>query len=196
MEINETHAHLLEYIHIVDGVLPPETLESFLKICNNYPDFQSGKILGNNNSVDEKIRKTKIWYLKSIQEKSLTTVHWANFLQFIFNQLIKEYRNVKNLDNFNVGINDIQVLKYQKTSHYKFHVDDARTINRCLSVIFFVNDDYEGGELAFKFPNKEKEFTVEKKKNRAILWPSNFLYPHCVKPVISGTRFSVVAWAV
>ena len=71
MEINETHAHLLEYIHIVDGVLPPETLESFLKICNNYPDFQSGKILGNNNSVDEKIRKTKIWYLKKYSGKKV-----------------------------------------------------------------------------------------------------------------------------
>ena len=66
-----------------------------------------------------------------------------------------------------MGINDIQVLKYQKTSHYKFHVDDARTINRCLSVIFFVNDDYEGGELAFKFPNKEKRIYGRKEKKQS-----------------------------
>ena len=32
--------------------------------------------------------------------------------------------------------------------------------------------------------------------NRMIIWPSTFLYPHTVKPVTKGTRYSVVAWAL
>ena len=38
--------------------------------------------------------------------------------------------------------------------------------------------------------------TVEKKANRMIIWPSNFLYPHSVKPVTEGIRYSVVSWAL
>ena len=31
---------------------------------------------------------------------------------------------------------------------------------------------------------------------RLIIWPSNFMFPHRVNPVIKGTRYSIVAWAV
>jgi|TARA_R100001460_G_scaffold22971_2_gene46609 Rps23 Pro-64 3,4-dihydroxylase Tpa1-like proline 4-hydroxylase len=198
MEIKEPDPTLMDYIHIIDDVLRDETLKAFYKICEEHKDFEKGKILDlkKEDGVNENIRKTQIWYLKSINEESMTTVHWANFLQFTFNLMLRQYRDIKNLEGFNIGVNDIQVLKYEKTSHYKFHVDDAKSINRCMSIIFFVNDEYEGGELVFKFANTKKEIVVQKKKNRAILWPSNFLYPHSVKPVISGTRYSVVAWAV
>ena len=59
----------------------------------------------------------------------------------------------------------------------------------------FINDNYEGGELVFKYPNSEDTTKIDKKKNRIIIWPSNFLYPHSVFPVTKGERYSVVAWA-
>ena len=27
-----------------------------------------------------------------------------------------------------------------------------------------------------------------------IIFPSNFMYPHSVEPIISGTRYSIVCW--
>tara|TARA_B100001175_G_scaffold86304_1_gene72525 strand:+ start:561 stop:716 length:156 start_codon:yes stop_codon:yes gene_type:complete len=35
---------------------------------------------------------------------------------------------------------------------------------------------------------------IEKKKGSAIVFPSNFMFPHEVKKVISGDRYSVMAW--
>ena len=54
-----------------------------------------------------------------------------------------------------------------------------------------LNNDYEGGGLNFKW-NDEK-MDIEIKPNRLIMWPSNFMYPHCVEPITKGTRYSIVA---
>jgi len=37
---------------------------------------------------------------------------------------------------------------------------------------------------------------MDKLKNRMLIWPSNFMYPHLVKPVTKGIRYSVVSWAL
>jgi hypothetical protein len=26
------------------------------------------------------------------------------------------------------------------------------------------------------------------------MFPSNFMYPHAIKPVLSGTRYSIITW--
>ena len=62
--------------------------------------------------------------------------------------------------------------------------------------IYFVNDDYEGGELFFELPKIKESYKVGVKKDRLIIWPSNFLYPHKVEPVTKGIKYSVVSWAL
>jgi predicted 2-oxoglutarate/Fe(II)-dependent dioxygenase YbiX len=53
----------------------------------------------------------------------------------------------------------------------------------------------KGGELSFKTLADDKETIFKPIPGSLIIWPSNFLYPHCVKPVTKGTRYSIVAWA-
>ena len=55
-------------------------------------------------------------------------------------------------------------------------------------ILLYLNDDYEGGE----FYVAEKEF--KPKKGSAIIFPSNFMYPHEAKAVTKGTRWSIVSW--
>ena len=93
-------------------------------------------------------------------------------------------------------IKTIDVLKYKEGGFYKYHVDHFDKEPRTFSCILLLNNDYEGGELCFRYPDTTREWTVEKKAGRIIVWPSNFLYPHSVKPVTKGTRYSVVSWAV
>lgn len=57
-----------------------------------------------------------------------------------------------------------------------------------LTVLGGLNDDYEGGELILCGEQ------VELKAGEVLVFPSNFLYPHEVKPVKSGTRYSFVSW--
>ena len=57
-------------------------------------------------------------------------------------------------------------------------------------------NDYEGGNLTFLDQASKQEKIIENKVGRLILWPSNFIYPHCVTPVTKGTRYSIVLWAL
>jgi len=43
-------------------------------------------------------------------------------------------------------------------------------------------------------PDESNIFTVEKKKGRVVVFPSNFLYRHRVVPITKGERISVVGW--
>ena len=58
-----------------------------------------------------------------------------------------------------------------------------------LSIIGGLNDNYSGGEFVM-FKDKEYKF----KKGDIIIFPSNFLYPHEVKLVTKGTRYTYVSW--
>ena len=48
--------------------------------------------------------------------------------------------------------------------------------------------NYEGGD----FIVASNEFKT--KKGSAIVFPSNFMFPHAVKKVEKGTRYSIVTW--
>ena len=67
--------------------------------------------------------------------------------------------------------------------------------NRTLSSILFLNNDYEGGELTFKNTFNEEELTIKPFPGKLVVWPSNMMFPHTVKPVKKGTRYTIVAWA-
>ena len=193
MEINSS---LDKYIKVFNNVMPNVVLENLIKICKESPNFQLATIIGNDskNVLDKKIRKTFTWEVKNIGVKSLTEVHWTNFLYNVFNNSIDSY--LKNIDvESNWRVSEVQILKYNVGGHYKFHVDNALSIPRTYSCILFLNDDYEGGDLVFKFPGEDNEYKIKTKRNSVVVWPSNFLYPHSVTPVTQGERYSVVSWA-
>jgi hypothetical protein len=192
----EVNFDLHKYVTVFNDVMPKKTLESFKKICKSSDKFVEATIIGKDKPlIDEKIRKVGTWPLRNINTNSFTEVLWCNYLIKSLKTCINNYNYYHDLPN-EFLINDVQVLKYGKGGHYKFHTDHNPRIPRHYSCIFMINDDYEGGDLCFKYPKSEKITTIQKKENRMIVWPSNSLYPHCVLPVTEGERYSVVAWAL
>ena len=56
------------------------------------------------------------------------------------------------------------------------------------SVLLFLNDNFKGGE----FLVSEEQPKI--KTGEALIFPSNFMFPHEVKEVTQGTRWSIVSW--
>ena len=56
------------------------------------------------------------------------------------------------------------------------------------SLLFFLNDNYKGGEIVIA------DTLYKPKRNSAIIFPSNFMYPHYVNKVEEGTRYSIITW--
>jgi predicted 2-oxoglutarate/Fe(II)-dependent dioxygenase YbiX len=193
------NSDLHNYISVYDEKLPQEVLNNFKKFCKFNLNLSPGRIVSDsketNNNVDKNIRNVEVHILQNLNAKTLTESHWTNFLSFVFTKTIEDYQKKFSLNGI-FKVIDIQILKYQKGGHYKFHVDHGLKTPRTYSCIFFVNEDYEGGDLMFRYPGSDKTTKIEKKQNRLIVWPSDFLFPHTVTPVTEGERYSVVAWAL
>tara|TARA_R110002153_G_scaffold89968_1_gene220023 strand:- start:1257 stop:1841 length:585 start_codon:yes stop_codon:yes gene_type:complete len=194
MEIEKNS--LTDYIKVYDNVMQEKPLNNFLRICYETNKFQEATTIQSDKAVilDKEIRNTLTWTPLNAS-KEYTEAHWCCFLQYLFTKYFNKYANDLNL-TLKANIIDLQVLKYGNKGHYKFHVDSGAGVFRTLSLIFLLNEEYEGGDLVFKNPTNEKLFNINKKSNRIIVWPSNFLYPHSVLPVTNGTRYSVVSWAL
>ena len=186
------------FIKIYDDVLPLNVLSNLIRYINTV-DFQEAKIVGTENNKHEvnfNIRRTFNYSLEKISN-SLSDVHWYSLLKKLFNNMLQKYINDNHIVDFPINsITDITVLKYEDTGFYTWHTDHCEKIPRTMSCILLLNNDYEGGNLCFRNPDGSGEWEVEVKPNRIIVWPSNFLYPHTVKPITKGKRYSVVAWAL
>ena len=82
------------------------------------------------------------------------------------------------------------LLKYEVGQEFKLHYDDSFATPRRISAVGFLNDDYRGGQLSFDLMN----FTYEPVAGDIVVFPSNFPYMHAARPVIEGTKYSVVNW--
>jgi predicted 2-oxoglutarate/Fe(II)-dependent dioxygenase YbiX len=85
-----------------------------------------------------------------------------------------------------------ELLRYKAGQFYTTHTDSFKDRPRAVSCSFALNDDYEGGEFAFF----DRELVYNLKKGSCIMFPSNFMYPHEIMPVTSGTRYSIVTWFI
>jgi len=98
--------------------------------------------------------------------------------------------------SFRTGLNTEDtgylVLKYKGTEkgEYKEHVDHYDLQPRVLSCSFILNDNYDGGNFSFL----RGEHTIKKKTGSAVVFPSNFCFPHAVTPVSNGDRYAIVTW--
>jgi hypothetical protein len=184
---------LKEYITIYDDVLPLNCLSNLLKFANKI-SFKKAQIGEGEENFN--IRRTYTNTLSNLSN-SMTECHWANILYHYFDKNLNQYGIVNQIIDYKyLRINDLEILKYEENGFYTWHVDHFASIPRTMSCILLLNNDYEGGNLCFRNPDGSGEMEIDVKPNRMIIWPSNFLYPHTVKPVTKGTRYSVVAWAL
>jgi len=185
-------------IKIFDNVINQETLDVIVKWANDI-EFQNAEIVNNQSHKGFIDKNTRTTFVKNLafNSQSMTEIHWAHIFTKIFKECINAY-----LDEYKIPSSTItklegtQILKYEPGGHYTWHVDHGIHLNRKVSCIFYLNEGYEGGKIQFAFPSNDESLEVEPKKNRMIVWPSNFLFPHRVTPVEKGTRYSAVCWAV
>lgn len=92
--------------------------------------------------------------------------------------------------------NQCDYLKYDVEGHYLAHVDTFINPHekdcRKLTVLVFLNDDFEGGRLFIQ--NGHEKIYPPQAPGTCVVFPSFML--HGVEPVTKGVRRSVVTWLV
>jgi hypothetical protein len=91
--------------------------------------------------------------------------------------------------------NQAEFLMYDVKGKYETHVDTFHQHSnetRKLTILVFLNDDFEGGK--FYIQNSHKRLYPEQKKGTVLIFPS--FMPHGVEPITKGVRYSIVTWMV
>ena len=105
-----------------------------------------------------------------------------------FNPVEQDYKQHYHLDT--VWHDMYNILKYGKDHFFKNHIDDSQTYHRKMSTVYYLNDNYKGGEIVFPRFNLE----YKPNANEMLIFPSSFVYNHSVNKVKNGTRYAVVSW--
>ena len=96
--------------------------------------------------------------------------------------------------SFDSSLTDLAIMLYKSDDygHYGWHIDTFDTDqfgkNRKLSMSIVLDENYTGGSLCFE--NKKFE---NLSAGTCIIFSSSL--KHCVEPVTSGIRHSLVSWA-
>jgi len=148
-------------------------------------DKEDAKIgLGSKGVVDKKIRDVKKIQLPS----------WNGLGAQMAGMALEANRQAWKFDITHA--NQCDYLIYDIDGHYHAHTDttmDPTEIEcRKLTVLAFLNDDFEGGRL-FLQSGSEKTYPPQK-PGSVLVFPSFIM--HGVEPVIKGIRRSVVTWMV
>ena len=84
---------------------------------------------------------------------------------------------------------EFQVVRYHPGDFYQTHRDSGPyNANRYFSVVFYLNDGFEGGGTFFPDAN----YTVTPKKGHTLIFPSDYL--HRAEHVVEGTKYIAVTW--
>jgi hypothetical protein len=84
-----------------------------------------------------------------------------------------------------------QALKYEQGQKYVKDSDwDTACPTRTISVLIYLNDNFEGGELDFPFHGVR----ITPQAGTMVMFPSSFAYTHEALPVQSGTKYAIVTW--
>lgn len=196
------HAPLIER-YIMD-----RNIESYLKV---YKVLSEEDCIKTVNALEE---KDKEFQTHQFYNSSNNTYHsYEHELSVAYSQIetkdliMKEIWNglrkyVQELDmkgwfvSWN-GYSEVRFNRYRTDTQMKLHCDHIHSMfdgNRkgipTMTILGGLNNDYKGGELVFW-----EDKVVELKAGEIMIFPSNFLYPHEVKLVTEGTRYSFVSWA-
>lgn len=111
---------------------------------------------------------------------------------------IRQYLNNLNFKWFNSwsGYSKVRFNRYKKDKRMALHCDHIHSMFDgkikgipILSCLGTLNDNYSGGEFVIL-----KDTVLKLKKGELLIFPSNFLYPHKVKPINKGIRYSYISW--
>lgn len=191
----------LSYILIRPNVINPEGLQELITHIKSSPAedlsvFDPDKTNATGKTswiVDKKTRDTQIVPMGPLYPKI------EDLLRNAVKNIINPFYQVE-VDSSEIP----QVLSYGIGGHYRPHIDGEsiwmtprgekiwkKSTDRDLSMVFFLNNDFEGGD--FVFP--ELKVRVRPEPGMMVCFPSNHHYSHGVEPVTKGKRYSIVTWA-
>lgn len=187
-----TPQNLLDYVKVYEGHLSDSLCKAALKSLE--------KINWSKHSFYNPMTDDRISYENELsisndaipEKKEIDSRLWFAIERYI----LKDFESFEDWFSGWMGYSSVRFNRYDPSSQMKLHCDHihdlfdgARKGIPVLTVLGALNDDYEGGELMMF-----GDYRIHLPAGAVVVFPSNFMFPHEVKPVKSGIRYSYVSW--
>jgi prolyl 4-hydroxylase len=180
-------------ILLFEDLLEPQLCDHLMEVAE-FCHFESATILI--GSVDTEVRNSGILALdrrQPIQKAAndLVTTQIKVIQEALFQAYGVKFPHAE----------PCSILRYSPSQQYKRHIDNILLASRFqeveqgiptrdVSIVGYLNDDFEGGETFFD----RQEIKVKPKKGSAIVFPSYYTHPHQSLPVTRGRKYSWTSW--
>lgn len=156
--------------------------EELIKYANSRSEWRAGTA---STLVKKDVRVTDVLDLDPTRDSLEKELH--DELIQTFTAAINEYR--KKFKHLNISVGEqLRIIRYNPNGFYNEHIDTEK--DRKVSIILYLNEDFEGGILNFPI----QSYDIEPKSGRLVIFPSNYTHPHSSSKIESGIKYAVVSW--
>jgi len=196
MTVSPISSNLSDYVVVYKNVIPEEDRLRLLGDATERENIFSPAMIGEGHTVNKDIRDTEDHNITNINSP---LYDWDPYLFTMFHKFSEMYTREVYKQFYNIfqcGYQDqgYTILKYNLDQQYTYHPDWACVgdhSKRFMSAVFYLNDDYEGGELEFGFGEK-----IKPEAGDLIFFPSFPLFMHKSLPIKHGTKYAIVTWFI
>lgn len=184
-------------INVYRGAFRPDQSNKFIEILESHLNGQTqwhwnGAHVTTSEEVDLEARNAKDFKFNSVGLGPRTEENAQ--LYDMHNQVFQTVKAC--VDDYGrywgVGISSYEAFNFVKYegagTHFKIHADHGPTYVTTVSIVVYLNDDYEGGEIWFP----RFDLTHKPKAGDVVVFPSTYIYEHASQDMVSGTKYSVV----
>ena len=181
---------LEQYVKVFYDVVPEDLCDAIIEEYSNSNEWKLAETAGG--------LQTEIRNVDEIGISDDVTIGDSALRRELDDRLFKSVESVskkyqEEFKHYSINVDTgYQLLRYKEGQFYTQHTDSFITQQRSLSCSLILNDDYEGGEFCFW----DGTMMHRPPKGAALVFPSNFMYPHEIRKVTKGERYSIITWLV
>ena len=178
----------MNWIGYYENIVSDDLCDKIMHYSDNEKTLKTSEYAtseGKSKRSKERVKMDDGWFVNG--EKHYQDIRWC------FMAALTKYQE-KHKDCVCQRYTDFRLNKYSEGGFMSRHIDNIHHSHGQtygypqLTALLMLNDNYEGGN----FLVAENEYKTA--KGSAIVFPSNFMFPHAVKKVEKGTRYSIVTW--
>jgi predicted 2-oxoglutarate/Fe(II)-dependent dioxygenase YbiX len=183
--------NIKDYIFVVENAITPALCDAILNEYTNSQDWVRATTAAGKADAQRQCSAIGISFENIINKNKNIRLPLDKYMHATAGNVINQYKEKFSECSIEQDTG-YDLLRYEVGQFYTSHTDSFKAMPRAVSCSFILNDDYEGGEFAFF----DRELKYKPKKGSCIMFPSNFMYPHEIMPVTSGTRYSIITWFI
>ena len=170
-------------------------LNNYIRVAPAFaPDNCHDLISTFNENKDQHVhRLNRVQAFKELNYNRVAPEHTLNCLARKIKTLVNIYKDHNphggRFFPDRYGVEEFRIKCYNEGEDcFSQHVDigDLSSSKRFLAFLFYLNDDFDGGNTVFKLPEK---IAIKPVQGDVLMFPPTWQYPHEGKPVINGTKY-------